>query len=359
MTVQDSDSLEPIRNSDADLPPAVPELEDTVHEAVSEDFDRTIYANEIKEIADKLVRDQATRGDLKVLTRALRELRYAFKVFKPLRRRRKITVFGSARTPPSHPDYEQARLFGEKMGDAGWMVVTGAGNGIMEAGHVGAGRELSIGVNIMLPFEQSANPVIEADEKLIHLKYFFTRKLLFVKEVHGIALFPGGFGTLDEGFEILTLVQTGKHDLMPIVCVDKPGGTYWSAWKKFVEEQLLERGLISPEDMSLFKVTDNVDEAVREITGFYSVYDSMRYVRKKLVLRLYKEPTSELIERLNTEFRDIIEAGDIERVGAHRLEADDPHLEELPRLAFQFTRKHLGRLRQMVDVINRELAPPE
>lgn len=312
--------------------------------------------NEIKAVADKLIRDQTTRGDLKIILRALKELRYAFKVFKPFRMRRKVTMFGSARTPPDQPIYQMAVEFGRQMATSGWMVVTGGGGGIMEAGHAGAGREMSFGLNIMLPFEQDANPVIAADEKLINFKYFFTRKLLFVKEVHSIALFPGGFGTQDEGFEALTLVQTGKRDLMPIVCVDEPGGTYWKAWQELVVEQLLDRKLISPADMSLFRCFDTVAEAVAEILRFYSVYHSMRYVRRKLVLRLNREPGEELIGRLNQDFADIVE-GKISRSGALPQESDDPHLADFPRLVFQFNRRDIGRLRQMVDVINASGGP--
>lgn len=311
--------------------------------------------DEIKATADKLAQDHATRGDLKIIARAIKELRYAFKVFTPYRRHRKVTVFGSARTPPEHPAYQQSVAFGRRMAEEGWMVVTGAGGGIMEGAHVGAGKKMAIGLNILLPFEQEANYVIHRDKKLINLKYFFTRKLLFVKEVHAVVLFPGGFGTQDELFETLTLVQTGKRDLMPVVCVDEPGGTYWAAWYRFVEEQLLDNGLISPEDTSLFRITDNVEEAVEEILTFYSVYHSMRYVRDRLVLRLHKEPSDEFVEQLNREFADIVEKGRIEKTKVHRLEADDEHLRDLPRLAFVFNRKYCGRLRQMIDRINREL----
>ena len=314
---------------------------------------------EIKQTADKLERDQATRGDLKILNRALKELRYAFKVFTPYRRKRKITVFGSARTPSDHPAYQQAVELGRRMAEAGWMVVTGAGGGIMEAAHVGAGKEMSMGLNIMLPFEQEANYVISNDEKLVHFRYFFTRKLLFVKEVHAIVFCAGGFGTLDEAFETLTLVQTGKRDLMPIVCLDEPGGDYWIAWKQFIEDHLWKKRLISPEDMSLFRLTDDVDEAINEVMGFYSVYNSMRYVRGKLVLRLHKEPSDEFVERLNDEFAGIVETGRIEKVATHRLEADDEHLTDLPRLGFQFDRKNIGRLREMIDLINQELGESE
>ena len=311
---------------------------------------------EIKQTADKLARDQATRGDLKIISRALKELRYAFKVFKPYRRRRKVTVFGSARTPSDHPAYVQAVELGRRMAEAGWMVVTGAGGGIMEAAHVGAGREMSMGLNIMLPFEQEANYVISADEKLVHFRYFFTRKLLFVKEVHAIVFCGGGFGTLDEAFETLTLVQTGKRDLMPIVCLDEPGGDYWSTFRSFLDEQLLRKGLVSEGDTSLFRITDSAEDAVDEVMRFYSVYNSMRYVRGKLVLRLHREPDDSLLEQLNEEFADIVETGRIDRAGIHPLEADDEHLRDLARIAFHFDRRNVGRLRQMVDRINLALA---
>lgn len=311
--------------------------------------------DELKATADKLAKDGATRGDLKILARSMKELRYAFKVFTPYRKHRKVTVFGSARTPADDPAYQQSVEFGRYMAEKGWMVLTGAGGGIMEGAHVGAGREMSMGVNIMLPFEQEANYIINNDEKLVHLKYFFTRKLLFVKEVHAIALFPGGFGTQDEGFETLTLVQTGKRDLMPLVFVDEPGGNYWKEWNRFIEEQLLHRGLISPEDMSLYKVTDNIQEAADEIFEFYDVYNSMRYVRDKLVLRLHVEPDDQFVERLNDEFGDIVKEGKIEKAQVHAFEADDEHLKDLPRLSFRFERKFIGRLRQMVDLINLEL----
>jgi len=311
---------------------------------------------EIKETADKLARDHATRGDVKIIARALKELRYAFKVFTPYRRKRKITVFGSARTRPDHPAYQEAVEFGRRMAEVGWYVVTGAGGGIMEGAHVGAGRAMSMGLNIMLPFEQSSNPVITDDPKLVHFKYFFTRKLMFVKEVHAIALFAGGFGTQDEAWETMTLIQTGKRDLMPIVCIDYPGSTYWSDWLAFVKKQLLGERWISPADLSLFKVVGSTEEAVDEVLGFYSVYNSMRFIREKLYLRLHRAPNDELLEQLNTEFADIIASGRIERVTAHAYESDDDHLVDLPRLAFIFNRRDYGRLRQMVDVINTELA---
>lgn len=312
--------------------------------------------DEMRETIDKLERDQAVAGDIRILSRAMKELRYAFKVFTPYRRMRKVTVFGSARMPPSHPSYQQAVEFGREMAEAGWYVVTGAGGGIMEAAHVGAGREKSMGLNIMLPFEQEANRIINDDKKLVHLKYFFTRKLLFVKEVHAVVLFPGGFGTLDELFETITLIQTGKRDLMPIVAVDAPGDSYFSDLIAYMQKHLHTSKLISPDDLSLLKVTSNVAEAFDEVIGFYTVYNSMRYVKEKLYLRLHEAPTPEFLTRLNTEFQDIIVDGQIELVPAHPFEADEPHLAHLPRVAFQFNRRAFARLRQMVDLINDELS---
>jgi uncharacterized protein (TIGR00730 family) len=313
---------------------------------------------QMRETADKLVRDGATRGDVKLLNTALKELRYSFKVFTPYRQTRKVTVFGSARLSPSAPAYAAAVEFSRRVAQAGWMVVTGAASGIMEAGHVGAGRDKSIGVNILLPFEQEANPVIRGDAKLMHLKYFFTRKLLFVKEADAVALFPGGFGTQDECFEVLTLVQTGKSHLFPIVMVDEPGGDYWVKWKQYIEGVLLKRGLISPADMALFKVTDDVAAAASEVLDFYRVYHSMRYVGSDLMLRLRFAPPPALLERIRTEFADILKAGTFEMTAALPEEANDAQLAGLPRLRFRFDRQNLGRLRLLVDLINREGAPP-
>jgi len=317
-------------------------------------------AQQIRETADKLVRDGANLGDVKLLSTALKELRYSFKVFAPYRHMRKVTVFGSARLPPSDPAYVAAEAFGRAMAENDWMVITGAASGIMEAGHVGAGRLYSIGVNILLPFEQEANKIIAGDPKLMHLRYFFTRKLLFVKEADAIALFPGGFGTQDELYETLTLVQTGKSHLFPIVLVDAPGGDYWQHWQRFVADVMLKRRLISEHDTSLYRITDNVDEAVREVLGFYRIYHSMRYVAGELVLRLRHPLQAELLERLRTEFADIVVSGTFQQGEALPAERNDVTVRELPRLRFRFDRKSLGRLRQLVDVINRDtVVPPE
>lgn len=309
---------------------------------------------QIKESADKLAADGSSRGDLKILSRTLRELRYAFKVFSPYRSRRKVTVFGSARTKPEEPTYQQAIEFGRVMAANKWMVVTGAASGIMEAGHVGAGRENSMGLNIMLPFEQSANPVINGDPKLVHMKYFFTRKLMFVKECDAVVCLAGGFGTLDEAMEVLTLLQTGKRDMVPVVLLNAPGDNYWDVLHNFVVEQLLAKRMISPEDLSLYKVTDSVEEAVDEVLGFFKVYHSMRYVRDRLVLRMQKPLSPQLFGAIAQEFADILApSGEFGTGSALEPEHDEPDLVHLPRLYFHFNRRSLGRLRQLIDCINR------
>jgi uncharacterized protein (TIGR00730 family) len=307
----------------------------------------------IRESADKLATDQTSRGDVKLLSRALRELRYAFKVFTPFRGRRKVTVFGSARTRPDQPAYQHAVAFGRAMAAEGWLVLTGAASGIMEAGHVGAGRENSMGLNIMLPFEQSANQIIAGDPKLVHMRYFFTRKLMFVKECDAVCLLPGGFGTMDEGFEVLTLLQTGKRDLVPVVLLDEPGGAFWADWQGFIERQLLGEGMIAEEDFALYKITDSVAEAVAEIRQFFRVYHSMRYVKNKLVLRLQAPPSAELLDGINDRFADILTDGQFTVGGPLPGERDEPDLAHLARLVFRFNRRNLGRLRQLVDCLNR------
>jgi hypothetical protein len=307
---------------------------------------------QIKESADKLAADKPSRGDLKILSRTMLELRYAFKVFAQYRSRRKVTVFGSARTRPDKATYQQAVKFGRAMAECGWLVVTGAASGIMEAGHVGAGRENSMGLNIMLPFEQSSNPIIAGDSKLVHMKYFFTRKLMFVKECDAVVLFPGGFGTLDEGLEVLTLLQTGKRDMVPVLFVDAPEGKFWQPLIEFFQNRLLADGMISSEDHALYKWTDSVETAVQEIQQFFRVYHSMRYVKNKLVFRLHDPISEELLADINEHFGDILVDGRFTVGGPLREERDEPSLVALPRLMFHFNRRSLGRLRQLIDCIN-------
>ncbi len=308
--------------------------------------------DEMHATVDGLGEDGASRADLKLLSRALKELRHAFRFFDGLRGRSKVTVFGSARLPAGSPACRQAESFGRAMARSGWFVVTGAGEGIMEAAHIGAGREHSIGVNILLPFEQSENTVMEGNPLLIHTKYFFTRKLLFLKESSGVVLFPGGFGTMDEAFEVLTLLQTGKTHPFPVVLVDEPGGTYWATWRRFLEENFLKTGMISPEDLSLFRITSSVEEAVREIHGYYRVFHSTRYVGRDLVIRIRERLAPGALAALNSVFPDLLAGGSIRQREALPEEADEPEIADLPRIVFRFNSRSHGRLRQLIDHLN-------
>ena len=300
----------------------------------------------------KLGHDQASTGDLKLVNAALKELRYAFKIFKPYRHVPKVALFGSARTPAKEARYRLAVRFAELMVRAGWMIITGAASGLMRAGQEGAGARGSFGLNIRLPFEQEANPIIAKDSKLVNLKYFFTRKLLFLKESKATALFPGGFGTLDEGFESITLAQTGKSEPRPIVLVDVPGGGYWRELTRFFERQMLGGGMVSPEDRSLYRVVESAEAARDEILRFYSTYHSLRFVGSHLVIRLQRRLSDEAVKRLNQEFRDIVASGAIVSQAALPVEVKDQDVPSLPRLVFKFTRQSFGRLRQLVDRIN-------
>jgi uncharacterized protein (TIGR00730 family) len=299
----------------------------------------------------RLAADETRRGELKLVSRALKELRYAFKVFAPYSEVRKVSIFGSSRTSVDHPDWAQANRFARHMREAGWMVITGAGDGIMRAGHSGAGPEASFGVAIRLPFEQRTNPIIAEDRKLVNFNYFFTRKLLFIKEASAVALFPGGFGTQDEGFETLTLVQTGKTNPVPIVMIDSPGGSYWQHWRTYVERELLQAGMVSSEDMSLFTITDDVDHAIREVLDFYRRYHSARYLKDWLVMRLNSALPAEALTRLRETYRDITGGGQIEQHPGPMGGENGEHPEK-PRLAIKFDRKSVGRLRQLIRDIN-------
>jgi uncharacterized protein (TIGR00730 family) len=313
--------------------------------------DRDLLA-EIMVALTRLAREKTDRGDLKLLASSFKELRYAFKVFAPYAHIRKVSVFGSSRTPAGHPDYVQAHEFAHRMQERRWMVITGAGDGIMRAGHDGAGRAASFGVAIRLPFEQKTNVVIASDPKLINFKYFFTRKLLFLKEASAVCLFPGGFGTHDEGLETLTMIQTGKSPLIPVVLIDAPGGTYWQHWRTYVKAELLHNGMISEEDMNLFKLTDDVSVAVDEITRFYRRYHSMRYVGDALVLRLESPLPDAALERINAAYAGILTSGKIEQHPGP-VEGEGEEYPEKPRLSLRFNRKNVGTLRLMVDEINR------
>ena len=305
----------------------------------------------------RLARDSADRGDLKIANAALKEMRHAFHVFAPYRAASKVAIFGSARTQPDSPLYLQTREFAAAMAKLDWMVVTGAGPGIMEAGIEGAGAENAFGVSILLPFETTTSQFLADDPKLINFRYFFTRKLEFIKESDAFVLLPGGYGTLDEAFELLTLLQTGKAQPAPVIMLDVPGGTYWQHWGTFVERELEQPGYVSLEDDHLFCVTDDVQTAVDEILGFYRNYHSQRFVKGRLVLRLQHAPSPALVQALNAEFADIVVRGEIEVVDATPEEiADDDHV-ELARVAFRFDRHGWSRLRMMIDRLNERPDP--
>ena len=307
---------------------------------------------DIIENALKLLTDVKNTGDVRVIQTALRELRYSFRLFAPYAGKRKVSIFGSARMRPDSVEYRQATDFSRKIVKAGFMVITGAGPGIMQAGHEGAGPANSFGVNIRLPWEQSANPVIAEDKKLITFKYFFTRKLIFIRHSDAIALFPGGFGTFDEGFEAITLMQTGKSQIMPLVLVDKPGGTFWKTWDRHIRDHLLRNKLISPDDLSLYQITDSTDEAVNIITRFYRTFHSTRLVKDQLVIRLKQAPGESALAAMNKEFADIILKGKIQIIKPTPEERrDNDHL-NLARIAFGFNRHDYARLRQLINVLN-------
>ncbi len=313
---------------------------------------------EILVTAVRLAQDEPRRLDLKITNAALKEMRYAFKVFSPYHGVPKVTMFGSARTMPDDPLYAQARSFAARMAAHGWMVVTGAGPGIMAAGLEGAGRQMSFGVNIRLPFEAAPNPFIAADPKLIEMKYFFTRKLALMKESSAFVVLPGGFGTLDELLELLTLVQTGKADPAPIVCLDTPGSGYWEKWRDYLREEVAARNLISPGDDELMEITADVDRAVQHIEGFYRNYHSLRFVGELLVIRLRAEPTAEEIAALSAEFADICVEGGFETSEPLPAEVADGDHVALPRILFQFDRMHLARLRRLIDALNQLPSAP-
>lgn len=300
----------------------------------------------------KLSSDDAGRGDLKIMNRATQELRHAFRIFAPYRQQRKVSIFGSTRVAESDPYYDLARGLAQGLAQAGFMVITGAGPGIMQAGHEGAGRARSFGVNIRLPSAQSANRFILDDPKLMNFHFFFTRKLMFVKEADAVVIFPGGFGTQDELFESITLVQTGKSQVLPIILMDLPGGTYWSRWREFLRDDLVRRGYINDDELKLITYHSSVEAAVEEITGFYRNYHSYRFVKQDLVIRLNQPPAATLINRLNREFADIITDGEIRLTEPLAEEAEDIETLHLHRLLARFNRHDFARLRQMIDAIN-------
>lgn len=318
------------------------------------DFARSDNADLLAEMMvtiSRLAGDAVSRGDLKILNTALKELRYAFKMFTPFAEVPKVSIFGSARTPEDHPQYQEARKFAELIQREGWMVITGAGDGIMRAGHHGATRDSSFGVAISLPFEQATNNIITGDPKLVQFKYFFTRKLIFVKEARAIVLFPGGYGTQDEGFEGLTLVQTNKSPPLPIVLCDEPGGTYWQHWRTYVKAELLGNRMIDPADMNLYYVTDRAEDAVAEILRFYRRFHSARTVGDRMVFRLNSPLPAGLLDKINGQFLDILSGGKFEQ-WERPLEAENGVLPDKARLVFAFDQRSAGKLRLLINTIN-------
>lgn len=301
----------------------------------------------------KAGREIEERADLKLMSSTLKELRYTAKVFRPYREVKKVTIFGSARVTPDSAIYQMAKTLAQTLAQSGYMVITGGGQGIMRAGNEGAGEENSFAVTIRLPFENSANNVMHGSPRSISYKYFFNRKVAFIKEADAVALFPGGFGTLDEAMEVLTLVQTGKRYPIPLLLVDEVHGTYWSHWKNYVERELLARGYINPHDLSLFTMVDSVTDSVRVINQFYRRYHSLRLIDNLLVIRLRSAVCPGDVLRWEKEFGDLLEPG-----GNFRLrqalpeEADEPEIAHLPRLVLPFSRKHYSRLRQLIDAVN-------
>lgn len=335
------------RTGDDDLDRRIDEL--IVDAGIQTDQD---LAFELVTSVLRMGREGLSRGDLKIANSTLKEMRYAFHVFDPYRSVRKLAIFGSARTGIDEPAYAAARDVGREIADEGWMVITGGGPGIMTAGIEGAGAENSFAVNIVLPFEPAGGGVMVNDGKVINFKYFFNRKLTFMKEACAYVMFPGGYGTMDETFELLTLLQTGREVPAPIVLFEPPGDAYWRSFRHFLEVELLDSGLIAAEDLDLFHITSDVGDAVEHLTAFYRVFDSIRYVGGRLVLRLGKEPTDAQLEKLNDEFADIVASGRIERAEASPAEIADGDAVDRPRIRFRFIDNSYARLHAMIRLIN-------
>ena len=341
----------------------------TISHIVTEELRATIDAAGITENVDLIARilatgiglglDHADRLDLKIASSALTEMRAAFRLFAPYEDVPKVTIFGSARTLPEDALYRQASDVAAALAEHGWMVVTGAGPGIMQAAAEGAGPHNSLGVSIRLPFEEKPNAIVGENARNVAMKYFFTRKLMLVKESSGFVCVPGGFGTLDEMFELLTLQQTGKADPTPIVLLDAPGGTFWSGLRRFIDDHLRPAGVISEGDFDRVLVTDSVAAAVDELSGFYRNYSSLRWVGKRLVLRLKAEPTDAEVEALTAAFGDLLVEGTIERRGPLRVEIEDEDQLELPRLVLRLNQFRVGELHRLIRAINALASAPK
>ena len=303
----------------------------------------------------KMLEEDVDGGEWRLATKALKEMRHAFRVFAKHRDTRKVTVFGSARSKPDSEEYIAAKEFGAKIASLGYKVITGAGPGVMQAANEGAGRDNSFGLNVDIPWEQKANPVIDGDDKLINFHYFFTRKLTFIKESDALVLFPGGYGTQDEAFETLVLIHAGKSSIKPIVMIDQPENNYWTKWLRFMQSSQLQNGYINKEDLYLWTITYDVNEAVRIINDFYRNYHSMRWVGERMVFRINRKLSDAEMEELNRDFKDILLSGEVVQSPALEEEREEDGLipnESLNRLIFCFDKTSYGRLRQMIDRIN-------
>ncbi len=334
----------------------IPEIDDKISSLVNNHFasENSDILRQMFTAVAKAGLESSDTGEMKLLNRNIKELRYAFRVFSEYRDVRKVVIFGSSRTAENQAEYQMAEEFAQKMAQKNFMVITGAGNGIMEACNKGAGKDNSFGINILLPIGQKPNKFISND-RLINFKYFFTRKLVFLKESDATVLLPGGFGTIDEGAEVLTLVQTGKSKPRPIIFLEPEGGSFWSEWNNFIHNKLLKNNYISKEDLSLFQVVYNIDQAIEEIENFYSVYHSIRFVKEKTVLRLKKSVPNERLQKINEVFKDILTDGVIAAGPPLKDEVKNNEYLELPRLIMLFNRKNFGRLIELIRFINRNL----
>jgi len=342
----------PLLGEDTQEPTArIADLIQQVLDAAGSSANRDVLRDILRSAAG-LAGDDADRLDLKITAAALKEMRAAFKMFRPLESVPKVTVFGSARTRSDDPLYEQARRLAHHLAGAGWMVITGAGPGIMSAAAEGAGREKSIGISIRLPFEEAPSDIIAGDDKVVAMKYFFTRKLMLIKESSAFVCLPGGFGTQDETFELFTLLQTGKASPAPVVLLDIPGGSYWTRWREYIDAELVAAGLVSPEDHELFLITDDVDAATAEIQRFWRSYHSIRWVGDQLVMRLLHAPTDDEIAQLNAAHRGLLVDGSIERTDPLPPEVSGRDHLELPRLVMRYDARRAGRLRALIDAVN-------
>lgn len=325
-------------------------------ESAGIDADRDLLFELLTSVV-RMGREGVDRGDLKIANSTLKEMRYAFHVFDPYRQVRKAAMFGSARTAPDEPAYVAAQQLGRRLAEAGWMVITGGGPGIMTAGVEGAGPENSFAVSIVLPFEPAGAGPLVSDGKVINFRYFFTRKLTFMKESSAYVLLPGGFGTMDEAFELLTLLQTGREVPAPVVLFEPVGDAYWRSFRHFLEVELLDAGLINRDDLELFHITSDVEDAVDYLTRFYRVFHSLRHVGGRLVLRLEHDVTDADLAALNRDFADIVATGEIERCEPARVEVVDDDALDKARLRFRFVNARYARLHALIRRLN-ELEPP-